>query len=127
MFTRNRNVKLDEATNPCYFRDWGQTSVKDTINNSIYRIEETVHRRLAKYGELRIFVTKFEGDYSVYEYIQEQLLLKFSRTDIQLICGSEKYASRDVLIRFVPFTIKDPKMLFHTVGKIMKKIGHGKM
>jgi hypothetical protein len=109
MFTRHRNVKLDEAINPCYVPEWGQASAKDAINTAIFFIEEIVHRRLAKYGEIRMIVPQFEGDYSVYEYIQEQLLLKFSRPDIQVICGSEKFSSKDVLIRFVPFTIKRPK------------------
>ncbi len=109
MFTRHRNVKLDEAINPCYVPEWGQASVKDAINTAIFFIEEIVHMRLAKCGEIRMIVPQFEGDRSVYEYIQEQLLLKFSRPDIQLICASEKFVSRDVLIRFVPFTIKRPK------------------
>lgn len=110
MLTRNRNAMLDEAINPCYLCFFGQTSVKDAINTSIRNIEEIVHRKLTKYGELRIFVTNFEGDHSVYNHIQEQLLLKFSRPDIQLICADEKYASKDVLIHFVPFTTsKRPK------------------
>jgi len=110
--SRSRGFKyLTECVNPEYHNDWGgPTTVKDAIDYCVYTIEQRAWQKISHYGSVNLLLScRCKINVVIYNYIHASLAQKFTGTNITLLIGDEKRCNRDMVVRFVPMTIKKEK------------------
>ncbi len=109
--SRCRGFKsLDECVNPEYHNEWGHcVTVKDCIDCAIFHIVDKAMRRWGKHGYLTVLLPDFNGKSKILEHIFFSLTRQFQGYNIELAIGDEKYRKQDIIVQFVPMSLKKPK------------------
>lgn len=105
--SRNRGfTSLDECVNPIYYKAWGSiVTVQKVIKSSFDVIEQKLYRRIATYGYVNLIIPNLKANMEILKYIYS-LCMQLVSPHIKIMVGNEKWNKQDIVLDFVPFTLK---------------------